>query len=699
VVLQKDSYRPYLDGLRAIAIAVVVLFHAKIPGFTGGFVGVDVFFVISGFLITKHLLLEASKTGSISLLSFYTRRIRRLMPALMATIVFVAVVWALFFSNLVEETIHFARSLRYSVSGMANIYFMDRSGGYFDTASDEMPLLHFWSLAVEEQFYLVWPLAILLIVKSVSKKTVETIFTKSVLHRVLGFLGIVAVVSFGWNLYLISSESTEAAFYLMPGRAWEFAIGGLLACAEPFIVNLAAKLKANAVKTYATVLTALGVVLIGYPTFFYTNGTVFPGFNALPPVLGTGAIILGSLLADNQVSRLLSQKLLLKIGLLSYGIYLWHWPFLALLKIVNLGDDAAIQWRVGAILLSIVFAALSLRFVEKPLRSPKSPASSKKLTLAYGFACALTLAGVSFGIEKIESTMSPEHQALAKLVEERTTFGYDCVDAQEKIGTEGCVKYGSQAQGKKVKSEIFAWGDSHAFGLFPMVEDYIADKNAAAVLYSISSTPPFVSVPGFFMNSEEHTEEVNNVNNATLADMKRRISQNPSVHYSVILSPLWQYCLRKDNIWNTLGAYCFDKDKTDAGSLEIVKRSLKETLNQLSGIGVQRIMIVLPFPKFRYKMSRCLEMNALDKCHTSRSMMDELEADYVNIVREVTAGRTDIRLVSPMEFLCTDMTCNQVINDGDQQIPVVFDTNHPAAAAGRFLGRKIKKDLNWLTNI
>lgn len=693
----KDSYRPYLDGLRAIAIAVVVLYHAKIPGFNGGFVGVDVFFVISGFLITKHLLMEAAQTGTISLLSFYVRRIRRLMPALMATIVIVAAVWAVFFSNLSEETIHFARSLRYSVSGMANLYFMDRSGGYFDTASDEMPLLHFWSLAVEEQFYLVWPLAIILIIKSFGQKAKDVLNAASITRRVFAFLGFAAVVSFGWNFYLIWSGSPEAAFYLMPGRAWEFAIGGLLACGESSILGFAAKLKANTARISATVITALGVALIGYATYFYSNSTVFPGVNALPPVLGVGAIILGSLLADNKISQFLSQKILLRIGLLSYGIYLWHWPFLALLKILHLGDDAAVAWRVGAVLLSIVFAALSLKYVEKPLRHPRSPSSSKKRTLAYGLTCAASLAVLSLGLEKIEPRMSPEHRALAELIEERTTFGYDCVDAQEKIGTEECVKYGSLAKNKKVKSEIFAWGDSHAFGLFPMVEDYVADKNASAVLYSISSTPPFVSVPGFFVNTEERTKEFNGVNTATLADMKRRISLHPDVHFSVILSPLWQYCLRKDGIWDTLGAYCFDKDKTDAGSLEIVRRSLTETLRQLSDIGVQRIMIVLPFPKFRYKMARCLEMNALDKCHTSRSVMDDLEADYVNIINEVTAGRTNVRLVNPMEFLCSDETCNQVIQDGDKQIPVVFDTNHPAAAAGRFLGRKIKKDLNWLT--
>lgn len=685
----KDTYRPYLDGLRAIAIAIVVLYHAKIPGFNGGFVGVDVFFVISGFLITKHLLSEAAQTGTISLLSFYVRRIRRLMPALMTTIAFVAIVWAVFFSNLVEETIHFSRSLRYSVSGLANVYFMNRSGGYFDTASDEMPLLHFWSLAVEEQFYLVWPLAILLITKLFK--------SGSLLRRVSTFLGIVAILSFAWSMYLILSESPEEAFYLMPGRAWEFAVGGLLACGEVSILAFTAKLKNNSVKIYATVFSAVGVLVIGVTSYFYSNSTVFPGVNALPPVLGTGAIILGCLMSDNKVGQLLSRKVLLQIGLLSYGIYLWHWPFLALLKILHLGDDPSLALRAGAILLSVVFAYLSLHFVEKPLRSPKSSSRSKWRPLAYGVSCAGLMAVMSLGIEKIQSTMSAEHLALAKLVEERTSFGYDCVDAPEKIGTDSCVKRGSKIKNGKAKSEIFAWGDSHAFGLFPMVEDYIADKNASAVLYSISSTPPFVSVPGFYVNTDERTHEFNDVNNKTLADMKRRIEQSPNVHFSVILSPLWQYCLRSDKIWDTLGAYCFDKDKTDAGSLQVVKRSLKETLRQLTDIGVQRIMIVLPFPKFRYKMARCLEMDALEKCHTDRAMMEDLESDYLQIVREVTAGRKDIRLVSPMQYLCTDETCNQVIQDGDQQIPVVFDTNHPAAAASRYFGRKIKKDLNWLT--
>ena len=219
--MESKNYRPDIDGLRAIAVFVVVAYHAGFSGFTGGYVGVDVFFIISGFLITGMLYAEAENTGTISLEYFYAKRFKRLYPALLFVIAITIVAWAIFFLGIPSKTLSFIKSIRYSIFGFANIFFKKNTGGYFDLASEEMPLLHFWSLAVEEQFYFLWPLLILIC----SKIKFRYLILK---NKVLIALSILVVTSFITSEYLILNNRSNEAFYYMHAPAWELGLGGLL---------------------------------------------------------------------------------------------------------------------------------------------------------------------------------------------------------------------------------------------------------------------------------------------------------------------------------------------------------------------------------------------------------------------------------------------------------------------------------------
>jgi len=281
---KQKHYRPDIDGLRAIAILAVIAYHAGIPGFSGGFVGVDVFFVISGFLITRLLIEEARVTGTIHFLGFYSRRMKRLMPAFFSVVIGTLAL-ILILAPGMEDSIRFANSIKWSMIGFANVFFKKNTGGYFDGASEEMPFLHFWSLAVEEQFYLVWPLLILACYR---KKP----------GVVLSLLTLMSLVA---SEALVRNGSSPSAFYLMPFRAWELGLGGLMT----FIPLSFSQWIGNFVRN---VFSALGLAAIAFSVSAYGTSTLFPGLSAFVPTLGTAFLLLAGL-GRNAISRGLANPL------------------------------------------------------------------------------------------------------------------------------------------------------------------------------------------------------------------------------------------------------------------------------------------------------------------------------------------------------------------------------------------------------
>ncbi len=343
------KYRKEIDGLRAVAVLPVLFFHADFNFFSGGFLGVDVFFVISGFLITSILLKDISQ-HRFSLLYFYERRARRIMPALLfmglGTLVFAYVAMP---RHLFKD---FGMSLANVYTFTSNIYFQLTSG-YFSTVADQKPLLHTWSLAVEEQYYLFFPLLLLLLYKRVNK-------------HVLNIIVVLLVLSLLTSHFLTQAGYNNASFYLITSRAWELFAGSVLAFTQ---ISTFSK---NSVIRESMGVLGLLMLLVSFVVFDKDDS--LPGFYSLIPVVGTMLIIVFAT-STTYVGKLLAQKWLVFTGLISYSLYLWHQPILAFLKLKTVGHPSAVALSLG-LAVSFCIAIISWKYIEAPFRD-KAKTSSK----------------------------------------------------------------------------------------------------------------------------------------------------------------------------------------------------------------------------------------------------------------------------------------------------------------------------------
>ncbi|RVU85969.1 acyltransferase [Leucothrix sargassi] len=358
------QYRAEIDGLRALAVVPVVLFHAGVAGFSGGFVGVDIFFVISGYLITSIILNEQQKS-SFTLASFYERRARRILPALMFVVL--ASVLAAWYLLLPTELVDYGKSLMSVGVFASNILFWQQSD-YFAATSDFIPLLHTWSLAVEEQFYLVFPLFMMATIAWLARSRVW----------VLAALAVLSLLYCEWAW----RHAPEANFFLAPSRAWELIAGVLCA----FYLQKQQSLSMN-VKQLGSLL---GLALTLYSIFFFTKAVPFPSLYALAPVVGTALIIVFAE-RDTLVGRLLSFPAFVGIGLVSYSAYLWHQPLFVFSRI-NSYEELSTTTLLGLSVLSFVLAYISWRWVEKPFRNRQW--LSQKQVLWMAAACSVVLIGL-----------------------------------------------------------------------------------------------------------------------------------------------------------------------------------------------------------------------------------------------------------------------------------------------------------------
>ena len=353
----KSKFRQDIQGLRALAVGIVILDHAHIPGVNGGFIGVDVFFVISGFLITGLLLGDIAKHARVRFLSFYSRRAQRILPA--ATVVILVTCIASIALLGIIQARSVLRDGVWAVFFGANIHFSSVGTNYFAASASTSPLQHFWSLAVEEQFYLVWP-AVLGIVALVFRR-------KGVVGHVPRIpIALTLVAVGGLSLYLSvvqTASNPTAAYFSTIDRTWELAIGALLAVALPWLGKIPTALR--------SALSWAGLASIITAALVFTTSTAIPGYDALLPVLGCGALLVGGVdLPRYGAHSLLSIRPLRFLGDISYSLYLWHWPIL-IIGAAYLGARDTLSVRAGLILGSVVVATLSYYGLENPLRHVK----------------------------------------------------------------------------------------------------------------------------------------------------------------------------------------------------------------------------------------------------------------------------------------------------------------------------------------
>ncbi|MCA0293280.1 MAG: acyltransferase [Actinobacteria bacterium] len=369
------GFRPDVEGLRAIAVLTVMWFHARLPGLPGGFAGVDIFFVISGFLITGQLVREVERDGRVSLPRFYARRAKRLFPAAATVLVTTGLLTATVLSRIDRHD--FGGDIVAAAAYVVNWRLADRSVDYLAEDVGASPVQHFWSLAVEEQFYIVWPLLIVLLTFLIRRGHVAT--------RPGLALGLAAITipSLAWSIHL-TSANPRTAYFVTTTRLWELGIGALVAVGAGVWLRLP--------RAYGALLAWGGLALIAAGLLLQSTGTAWPGSAALVPTLGAAAVIAGGFRARvGAPVRLLGMRWPVLIGALSYSLYLWHWPLVVVAD--HLSGDAT-GWAAAAVVFSALPAWLTHRFIENPVRyHPR--VSGSRVALALGLACSLL--GVAAG--------------------------------------------------------------------------------------------------------------------------------------------------------------------------------------------------------------------------------------------------------------------------------------------------------------
>lgn len=454
------SYRPEIDGLRALAVLAVLFFHLSLGGFSGGFVGVDVFFVVSGYLITRQIVTEIDG-NRFSLVRFYERRIRRLVPALLVMLAASLAVGALVFLPL--DWAYMARNAASAGAFLSNIAYWLQID-YFDGDAKARALLHTWSLGVEEQFYLTFPLILLACAR----------FGRVWLIRITMMIAALSFVASVW----MTGHDQASAFYLLPFRGWEFLLGALLA------LGMHEPLRSGLSRAAAGIA---GLALIAVAVFAFDDMTIFPGVAALIPCGGTLLLLLAG--RDSPTGKLLSIAPLTFIGRISYSIYLWHWPLIVFVNYQNIGR-LTVWENLGLAAISIVIGYLSWRFVEMPFRTPRGRETAKTVFFRSGVATVAVcgVASLIYVAQGVPERFPEQTVRLASYAASANPEADKCRDVKLQLAANSVCTIG-KAEG----AETLLWGDSHAGALFGALEG-IAKHGESTIYGATPQCPPLENV-------------------------------------------------------------------------------------------------------------------------------------------------------------------------------------------------------------
>lgn len=638
--------RPDIQALRALAVLLVVLYHAGVPFFGGGYVGVDVFFVISGYLITSSLVREASASGRIDLPAFYARRARRLLP--MSALVVAAVALACFALLSPIENSNLAPSVLFSATYLSNLWFAKESTDYLAPEVHDNPLLHTWSLSVEEQFYVVWPLIILLAVRGVSVRRDVRLGVAMLATIVVSLLATLWVQRF----------AQPWAFFASPLRAWEFAAGGALVALRAAPANVSPR--------SASALGLVGFLCVVGAAVAYGASTPFPGLTALLPVGGTALAIYAGSVAPTVFHRAAEQPAVRWLGDASYSIYLWHWPLIVLPALLW-GEQAA--WsRLASVLASLGLAALSYRFVENPLRELPVLKRSVRLSLAGGAAMTMVGAAMALGLRAASQSAfrSVEQQQLANLddvVSANREAG--CHLAYTDVKQPECVFGDTSSQ-----TTVMLFGDSHAGHLFPAMESLADSLGFRLISASKSSCPSVLVEPSEAKLGRAYTE----CREWQESMYDRLAREQPDV---VVIS----------NFRDHQGS------EADEDSYEEWRAGLHESLDRLEQLGV-RTVVVGDTPEFPVSVPECLSRAAWrdepdSTCDVSRDIaLDSTRRAYQNVL---VAEHPNARWVDPSGPYCDSIVCFAERNG----IVLFRDRSHLTVEASKLLASTLAPYVIW----
>jgi peptidoglycan/LPS O-acetylase OafA/YrhL len=664
------QYRREIDGLRALAVLPVLLFHAGFQRFSGGFVGVDVFFVISGYLITSIIINELH-AGTFSIVKFYERRARRILPALfLVMLVSLPFAW-LWMSP--TGLLDFSKSVVAVSLFLSNLLFW-KEAGYFATANELKPLLHTWSLAVEEQYYVLFPLFLMLAWRFVGKRWIVCIL----------FVAALASLAISeWALMRFAS----ASFYLLPTRGWELLIGALAAF---YLFSNNQHAENSNYLHQATSL--LGLVLIAYAVFAYDKFTLFPGFYALLPTIGAVLVVLFAN-PQNFVGKLLGSKLLVSIGLVSYSVYLWHQPLFSFARFSSIQEPSKIAYLL-LILASLLLAFFTWKFVETPFRN-KEIVERKKIFL-FGllgslFFIAVGLIGLANkGFEKrfnMPATLSGSFG-----LTERT---YDCFDRPNlATNKDWLCDIGMKPSTLEAKPTIMVFGDSHSKSLFDAFDKAALKANNYGVFSGASYCAPLLGI--YILRADQTQVGCHLVNQRVLEYVKVNNIKK------VFLIGRWSVYTDGgyDGAEATWIGVTKDGKKNKAASRLAFEAGLKQTVASYASIGVQ-LYIVEQVPqqtlgvKDLYFKIYPNKFYANDRGNVSESIRElsvnkqrhlQLQS-FVSSLFKQDAQAGQLNLINFDDVFCRDEKC--LI--GTDKHSYYFDNNHLTTAGGLLVVDELAK--------
>jgi len=668
-----NSYRADIDGLRAIAVLGVLLYHIELPFITGGFTGVDVFFVISGYLITDIINTQI-KNGTFRYKDFYLRRIRRLIPALLTVLIFST--FAAWYILLPETLYSYSKSALYSLIAFSNFFFYNETEGYFAADSSELPLLHTWSLSTEEQFYIIWPALLILAFK-------VKLHTK----LLVSILVIGGLILSQW----MAINTPQSAYLLLPARLFELAMGAALAI---FQFN-----NTKSSKSLNNLISLAGLGLILYAFFGIDKLDYFPGFNAFIPCLGTALLIYtGSGPLKGSANQILTFKPLVFIGLISYSLYLWHWPLIAYTKYSGIELSEWIQLIIFA--SSTLLAYLTWKFVEQPFRFNFKWSFRISLIIIYLIPIALFFGFKEF-VKKSDGYIERfpiKSQKLIETIKSSPNIPPPCRPGSiEDIPLKQECFFGIKPQTNM--PDFIVIGDSHADASYGFFETLANNAHLSGLMINWHGTP-------FLINTNLFKERKGNISKESDFKTRNEYVQKVLKNYQgiIILAGRWPILSEgySEDKSRDKPVYRFLSDSGTEGyskesARNAFKQSFMETLEYLNNKPARTIVMdtVVEFPNTNY--TYCLlrsEQTSVRKeapqnisenknCRIKRSDVQERQEFYSQLFKEL-AAEDKVELIDPKDMQCDESYCYSVLGN----TPLYMDDDHISYLGGKKLAEK-----------
>lgn len=647
-------YRSDIDGLRAVAVLLVVIFHAAPNLFASGFIGVDIFFVISGYLITKIIFSDLDKSR-FTVAQFYVKRIKRIFPSLLLVLLSC---WLIGWFVLLEaEYQQLGKHILAGASFISNFVLWNESG-YFDTNSELKPLLHLWSLSIEEQFYLFWPLVLSFFFKS--KKRLFYAFST------------IAIISFGLNIFYVAKYPTPT-FYLPHSRTWELLIGAFLAYLEFFY---APKLDFFKKPKVSTLFSGIGFLLLLIGLIALQQKHDFPSYWAFFPTIGAFLIILvgeRSWLNKN----ILGNKFLVKIGLISYPLYLWHWPLLAFIRVISPTHPGK-GIRIAAVALSFVLSYLTYKFIEQPIRF-KLPRTKEK-TLVYGLSFFMVgFFGLGLATYLQDSWPISARSLIGKLLVSPPESDKKCIETFPFARGWYC----NMALNDKQDYSVALIGDSHSHAIYFGLRDYFLNKKEGLVHFGIGGCPFLIDVVS-----------LQNGDNDRCANVQihlKEVANNPKIKKVIIHTRGSLYVSGKgfeadesNYEWRLVNK----KHPELKSNYSVFKFSLAVTIDFLKKHN-KEVSIILDTPELGFDPKDCFKMRPFQftdirkDCSVSAETVLNRQRDHREIINSLVKKYPGVNVFDPLSVLCEKGSC-QVIKDNK---PMYRDDDHLSLVGSNYLGK------------